>query len=135
MSQYCRPEGVLVPSPVTLVGPPAVAGFAAVVDLLVVPPCARTCVHGKASRTNPVVSLILSFIMCFAPGVDPVLPWSRFRTNIMVERAFYRTNWVAPSDKRECTPMEKGRRSCCKTRRNEPAVDTIMLRGFAWQRF
>src|SRR5215510_1941424 len=61
MFQYCRPEGALVPSPVTLVGPAAAAGFAA--GFVVAPPWARTCVHGKASSTNAIVS----FLMCFAP--------------------------------------------------------------------
>src|SRR5881394_3437940 len=35
MSQYCSPDGVLVPSPVTLVGP-VVAGRAAAVDFFAV---------------------------------------------------------------------------------------------------
>src|SRR5580704_1939240 len=49
MSQYCRPEAVLVPSPVTLVGPAATGFLAVVVVLCVVVVCVPLC-----APTTPV---------------------------------------------------------------------------------
>src|SRR5215469_5129685 len=64
MSQYCRPSGVLVPSPSTLVGPP-VAGAA---DLL---PCARVI---------PAASTINTSIPCLIICSPQVKITSRKRT-------------------------------------------------------
>src|ERR1700740_2997133 len=64
MSQYCRPSGVLVPSPSTLVGPPAVGAFA-------VPVCAfALCDQATVSTSS---TSIPCFIISSPQSQKPIV--------------------------------------------------------------